>query len=63
MFTKEENGDIKGVKCNAYFGGKDGLGTCNTDCQWWHDGYLELGCIAWGMEIIKQLREEYNATH
>lgn len=47
MFTKLENGDIEGVRCNASFAGKDGLGTCNTDCQWWHESYLENGCVMW----------------
>lgn len=27
--------DVKGVKCHAYFKGVDGLGTCNTECQWY----------------------------
>lgn len=24
--------------CTAYFRGDDGLGHCNTDCQWWNGG-------------------------
>ena len=24
-------------ECTAYFKGKKGLGTCNTECQWWND--------------------------
>ena len=27
--------DVKGVTCHAYFKGHDGLGTCNTKCQWY----------------------------
>jgi hypothetical protein len=27
--------DVKGVICHAYFKGRDGLGTCNTKCQWY----------------------------
>jgi hypothetical protein len=27
-----------GYECTAYFRGIDGLGTCDTDCQWWFDG-------------------------
>ena len=27
-----------GYECTAYFRGKDGKGTCDTDCQWWNDG-------------------------
>ncbi len=23
-------------KCTAYFKGEDGLGTCDTRCQWWN---------------------------
>ena len=26
-----------GYICTAYFGGKDGKGTCCTECQWWND--------------------------
>ena len=33
--AKEENDT--GYFCSAYFGGKDGKGTCNTKCQWWND--------------------------
>lgn len=24
-----------GFECTNYFRGKDGLGTCDTECQWW----------------------------
>lgn len=24
-----------GYECTAYFEGSDGMGTCDTDCQWW----------------------------
>lgn len=24
-----------GYECTHYFRGGDGLGTCDTDCQWW----------------------------
>lgn len=27
-----------GHRCTAYFKGRDGLGTCDTNCQWWNDG-------------------------
>lgn len=27
-----------GFECTAYFRGRDGLGTCDTECQWWNDG-------------------------
>lgn len=27
-----------GFECTAYFRGRDGNGTCDTDCQWWNDG-------------------------
>jgi hypothetical protein len=30
-----KNKNVVGVTCYAYFGGIDGNGTCNTDCQWW----------------------------
>jgi len=26
-----------GYICTNYFKGKDGLGTCNTACQYWND--------------------------
>ena len=26
-----------GYICTMYFKGRDGLGTCCTDCQWWND--------------------------
>ena len=25
-----------GYECTASFKGNDGLGDCDTDCQWWH---------------------------
>ncbi|MEW6096198.1 MAG: hypothetical protein AB1567_06705, partial [bacterium] len=25
------------IECTAYFKGRDGLGTCDTDCQWWQE--------------------------
>ena len=28
----------KGFICTAYFKGKDGMGTCDTKCQWWNNG-------------------------
>lgn len=28
----------KDKKCYAYFKGKDGLGTCATECQWYREG-------------------------
>ena len=31
----DEANNVKGVKCHAYFKGIDGLGTCNTECQWY----------------------------
>ena len=31
-----------GYECTAYFKGSDGLGTCDTGCQWWTDD----GCPA-----------------
>jgi len=43
-----DNGDVLEVKCHADFKGIDGLGTCNTKCQWWLDNYLEdENCIMW----------------
>ena len=27
-----------GYKCTASFKGRDGLGTCDTGCQWWNGG-------------------------
>ena len=37
-------GDLKGVRCCCYFKGRDGLGTCNTGCQWYRkDGF----CPQW----------------
>jgi len=27
-----------GYECTAYFKGRDGKGTCDTECQWWNDG-------------------------
>ena len=26
---------VKGHKCHAYFAGRDGKGTCDTQCQWY----------------------------
>ena len=26
--------EVKGIECTAYFRGIDGLGTCDTECQW-----------------------------
>ncbi len=34
-FLVTDDGGIVGNKCHAYFHGSDGLGTCNTKCQWW----------------------------
>jgi hypothetical protein len=31
------NHDVPNVKCYAYFGGKDGKGTCNSACQWFRE--------------------------
>jgi len=28
-------------ECTAYFKGKDGLGDCDDECQWWK----EEGCV------------------
>ena len=28
-------------ECTAYFKGKDGLGNCDTECQWW----VDKGCV------------------
>ena len=28
---------VQGHKCLAYFGGKDGQGTCDTTCQWFRE--------------------------
>lgn len=39
----KDNVDIAGNKCHAHFEGKDGLGTCNTDCQWWKN----VDCLMW----------------
>ena len=25
-------------ECTAYFKGIDGLGSCDDECQWWHNG-------------------------
>jgi hypothetical protein len=36
-------GKDTGYICTAYFRGKDGLGTCNTGCQWWDD---KTECVA-----------------
>ena len=30
---------VQDHKCLAYFGGKDGKGTCDTACQWFSDGH------------------------
>lgn len=35
MITKDT--DVKGKTCHAYFKGSDGLGTCNSKCQWYPD--------------------------
>ena len=36
--------EIRGIKCTRYHLGSDGRGTCDTNCQWWHDGYA---CPFW----------------
>ena len=28
----------KPIECTNYFRGKDGKGTCDSECQWWKDG-------------------------
>lgn len=30
---------VKDRICHAYFRGGDAEGRCNTDCQWWVDGW------------------------
>ena len=30
-----------GWECTAYFRGRDGLGTCDDECQWYH----KEGCV------------------
>lgn len=37
--VKHKAKEIKdtGYICTNYFNGKDGLGTCNTSCQYWND--------------------------
>lgn len=37
----------KNQKCNAYFKGSDGLGTCDTECQWYSEDcpYSNIGKI------------------
>jgi hypothetical protein len=52
----KKNGDIVGKKCFAYFGGKDGRGTCNIKCQWWRNEYLDKdneGCVMWKKHLTK----------
>ena len=39
--------EVKGYKCHAHFRGSDGNGTCDTDCQWYHDG---VPCVMWTPE-------------
>ena len=37
--------------CTAYFRGKDGLGTCDTECQWWNGSCpCAKGSEAWDGE-------------
>jgi len=43
---------VKGRKCHAYFGGKDGLGMCDTDCQWYQEG---VPCVMWVPDPLKAL--------
>ena len=43
-----DNKNIIGVRCHAYFRGVDGVGICNTDCQWWRDTNLKsTACPMW----------------
>lgn len=36
---------IKRQKCEAYFKGQDGLGTCDTECQWYRPKLLCLNSV------------------
>jgi len=38
---------VEGKKCYAYFGGEDGKGTCDTECQWY---IKDVDCPAWKKE-------------
>lgn len=46
-------------KCHSYFRGIDGLGTCDTECQWWLNDYLtdDFGCFMWTP------REKWKTNH
>lgn len=41
---KSKMTEVKGVICYRYYRGIDGRGTCDTDCQWWIDGFA---CPFW----------------
>lgn len=45
----------KNWKCTAYFKGRNGLGVCDTECQWYH----KEGCpCAKGSKLYDGKEEE-----
>ena len=36
--------EVKGHECYAHFRGRNGNGTCDTECQWYREGNP---CIMW----------------
>ena len=43
-----------GYECTNYFRGKDGLGTCDTECQWWQEGCpCAKGSTKWDGKGVK----------
>ena len=46
-----------GFECTAYFRGKDGKGTCDTDCQWWQGGGCSAakGSDAWDGKVSEDM--------
>ena len=45
-------------ECTAYFKGIDGLGNCDTECQWW----AEQGCVCAKDSILWDGKESASKT-
>lgn len=43
-WDKIKGGAETGYECTAYFRGVDGLGVCDTGCQWWQAAPDECPC-------------------
>ena len=44
---------VEDKTCYAYFRGKDGLGTCDTECQWYVEGE---SCPWWEPEETQEVK-------